>query len=555
MLRKPAGFGGRTQQEPKVDDARARRVVFVEVWRRAGRSALLWGAVIGASVALSASGYATTFPTLAARTTLARSFEHNPGLAALIGPGRHLDTVAGFTAWRTLLLIGAIGAVWGLLTATRLLRGEEDAGRWEILLAGQTTRRGAATQAILGLALGLAVLWATAAAIVVVDGWSDNVRFTTSSSLYLALALASPAAMFVAVGALASQLASTRRQANALSALVLGVAYLVRMAADSSASLAWLRWASPLGWLEELRPLTGSRPLAFVPIALLTIGAGSAAVALAGERDLGASALPAGDAAPPRTALLGSHIGLTIRLTRSNLVGWVGGLAISGLVFGLVAQSAANAVSGSATIERAIARIGGDQGGAASYLGLTFVMAAALIAFAAAGQIGSTRAEEADGHLDNLLVRPVGRASWLAARLGVAAVLVIAAGAITGVTAWVGAATQNSGMTLGNLAEAGLNITPPALFTLGVGGLAFGLWPRRAPAVVYALVAWSFLIELIAAVVSTNRLLLDSSLLHHIAPAPAAAPDWAAAAWMVGLGVLAAVGGMAAFTRRDLVTA
>ena len=35
-----------------------------------------------------------------------------------------------------------LGAVWGLLTSTRLLRGEEDAGRWELLLAGQTTRSG-----------------------------------------------------------------------------------------------------------------------------------------------------------------------------------------------------------------------------------------------------------------------------------------------------------------------------------------------------------------------------------------------------------------------------
>ncbi len=38
------------------------------------------------------------------------------------------------------MFLMVLGAVWGLLTATRLLRGEEDAGRWELLLAGQTTR-------------------------------------------------------------------------------------------------------------------------------------------------------------------------------------------------------------------------------------------------------------------------------------------------------------------------------------------------------------------------------------------------------------------------------
>ena len=47
-----------------------------------------------------------------------------------------------------------LGAVWGLLTSTRLLRGEEDSGRWDLLLCGQTTRRGATAQAIAGLGAG-----------------------------------------------------------------------------------------------------------------------------------------------------------------------------------------------------------------------------------------------------------------------------------------------------------------------------------------------------------------------------------------------------------------
>jgi ABC-2 type transport system permease protein len=57
------------------------------------------------------------------------------------------------------------------------------------------------------------------------------------------------------------------------------------MVADSGAGPQWLRWATPLGWVEELRPLTGSRPLALLPIAGLTVAAGALAVrpALAGQ--------------------------------------------------------------------------------------------------------------------------------------------------------------------------------------------------------------------------------------------------------------------------------
>ena len=68
-----------------------------------------------------------------------------------------------------------LGAVWGLLTSTRLLRGEEDSGRWELLLAGQTTRRGAAVQALGGLGAGVVVLWALTAVITVLTGRDSKV--------------------------------------------------------------------------------------------------------------------------------------------------------------------------------------------------------------------------------------------------------------------------------------------------------------------------------------------------------------------------------------------
>ena len=49
-----------------------------------------------------------------------------------------------------------------------------------------------------------------------------------------------------------------------------------------------------------------------------------------------------------------------------------------------------------------------------------------------------------------------------------------------------------------------------------------------------------------------NHWVRDTSVLIHTAPAPAASPDLRAAAWLVTLGVLAAVAGTVGFRRRDL---
>ena len=154
------------------------------------------------------------------------------------------------------MTLAVVGAVWGLLTSTRLLRGEEDAGRWELLLSGAATRRSAAFQALVGLFAGVSVLWALTTLIAGIVGRSSKVHIGLGTAAYFGVALVASAVMFIAVGAVTSQLAPTRRQAAGYAGIILGICYALRMVADSGVGVHWLVWLSPLGWVEELRPLT-----------------------------------------------------------------------------------------------------------------------------------------------------------------------------------------------------------------------------------------------------------------------------------------------------------
>ena len=521
--------------------------------RRIARPALLWGVVFGFYVAESALGFVTAYKTPAARALFAKEFGSNVGVSALIGPGHRLATVAGFTAWRSLGVLSIVGAVWGLLAGTRLLRGEEEAGRWELLLVGQTTRRRAAAQALAGLGCGGAILWVVTAVITVGVGRSPKTGFGASASMFFALALVADAVVFMAVGALTSQLAPTRRQAAAYAAAGLGLAYALRMAADSGAGLGWLRWATPLGWVEELQPLTGSRPLALVPLVALTAGVALLTVHLAGRRDLGASTIPDRPVAQPRTALLGGPTGLTVRLVRAVVIGWWVAVALGGLLLGLIAKVAGQALESSSGFARVIARLGGVGRGAQAYLGVGFLMVAVLVAVMAAGQIAAARGEEAEGRLEHLMVRPVTRVRWLAGRLAVALVALVAAGLVAGLFTWLGTASQDTGLRPWSLFGAGLNVVPPAMVVLGVGALFVGLRPRWAAAAAYAVIAWSFLVELIGGVVNADHWLLDTSVFHQMAAAPAVTPDWTSGSGLAAVGVVLAAVGTAVFVRRDLV--
>ena len=134
------------------------------------RSGVLWGYIFGVAIASSEITYGRIYKTAAQRDALAATYGTSKAMSALFGPAPQLQTVSGFTVFKISMTLMILGAVWGLLTSTRLLRGEEESGRWDLFLCGQTTRAGAAAQAIAGLGAGLATLWGVTAIITVVSG-------------------------------------------------------------------------------------------------------------------------------------------------------------------------------------------------------------------------------------------------------------------------------------------------------------------------------------------------------------------------------------------------
>jgi ABC-2 type transport system permease protein len=230
-------------------------------------------------------------------------------------------------------------------------------------------------------------------------------------------------------------------------------------------------------------------------------------------------------------------------------------MAAGGLLIGMVARAAGDAIAKSNAFARIQASLGGHAAGAAAYLGIAFVTVSALIGLQAASQSSGTREEESHGYVENLLVRGVSRARWLSARIAISVSALVLAGFVSGLATWAGAASQNSGLSLTKVVEAGLNTVPTGIFVLGVGTLALGLAPRATSALVYSMVAWSFLVEIVGGVLRANHWLLDLSLFHHVAPAPAADPRWVANGALALIGVALAALGVWSFARRDIATA
>ena len=521
------------------------------VERRARLWALVWGLVFGLQVFVQARSYAALYPSTASRLKLAASLQ---SYAVLVGPARHTETVAGFTVWKVLVFCAIISAIWGVRASVGLLRGQEDTGQWELLASGPFSRRGVTAQALLGLGAALMEMFTVTLLCILAAGTTRGVHFSAGGSVLFAIDLVSAGAMFLAVGALTSQLRARSSEATTLGMLVLGAAYLVSMIANSRSSLGWLRWFTPIGWVEEFQPFRDFQPTALLLIVSLTAACVSIALILAARRDLLEGILRDHDGQEHGSRWLLGPATLALKLSQRAALSWLAGMAIAAIVYGILTRATAQILASSPQIATALAKLGAHRV-ADAFLGTMFLMYAVVMTVIAASQIAAIRDEEASGRLDNLLVRPVNRLTWLASRLGPALVLVLLVGVAVGFFTWWGAASQHSGVNLAKCLQAGLNTLAPPIFVLGAGVLVFGFWPRLATMGGYAIAGYSFLMVLLGSFVKGQDWIKDSSLFSHMALAPAATPDWGQAAIIIAIAVGAAAVGAVAFQRRDLESA
>jgi ABC-2 type transport system permease protein len=502
------------------------------------------------SAVIQATAYREGYPTLEDRRDFARSIGETDVARLLYGTPHDLVTVGGYVSWRVGGSMAVFAALFGLLGAVRAMRAEEDAGRSELLLAGTVSRRRAFLAQLGAIGAGASVLW-LALFVAFLAG-----RLPAGSSAYLALAIVSVVPVFAGVGAIASQLAPSKRMATGLATGVLVIAFALRtVSAQPSAGVHWLRWATPLGWAEELRPFAYPQPLVLLlPVivgALLLV----AAAALAVQRDIGSGLLPARDTAPPRLGLLGSPVSAALRSERGALIAWLIGVGVFALLMGVLSDAVTPDVL-SEEVQNQLEKFGtGSIVTPSGWLGFSFIFFILAVSLFCCTQISAIRDEEAEQRLETLFALPVGRGGWLVGRLLLAVAGAAAVALAAGLLAWAGAAAQGADVSLPEMLGAGANTLPPALLFLALGALAFALVPRASTLIAFGLVGLAFVWELFGALLEVPDWLLALSPFHDVGLVPAEPFEATAAVVMLALALVAAVAAIVFFERRDLVSA
>lgn len=525
-------------------------VVLVRARLRANRMSLAAMTILmGVFCVAALQTYVSAFPDRATRTSMLAPLVNNGALRVLYGYPFDIADPAGWVSWRTMTSVGIIMAVWAIIITTGALRGEEDAGRGELVLSGAQPRRRWFAAALTATTVQTLIIGAVTVIGLAAVGLPQHLlTFANCVELGLQLMFAGPV---LRRGRRVDQSA----RGHGARCTPAGLGNSGGRLPDSRTrrcgeGMTWLRWVTPLGWFEELRPPAAPSTIALAVIIVATAIPVLIALPLLTARDIGRGLLGARDSRPPRRILLGAPWQAALRDEISHLSFWFVGTTLYGMLMGAMIKTMLDFLHRTP----AYAQFFGERLAVDGFVSAMYSLFQLLAALLAVTLVVAARGEEATGRLELLLAMPRSRIGWLSGRAFLATVLAAALTLIAAVSLWAGAALTGEQVRVSSLLLASLNSLPLIVITVGCATTVLALAPR-AVAFLYGLVAAAFLWDNVGTALKAPGWSLTLSPFHALARVPMQRVAYPPVLALTLIGLALFVFGLYRFRRRDLALA
>ncbi|WP_433178038.1 ABC transporter permease [Actinoallomurus sp. CA-150999] len=514
--------------------------------RRSRIMLAVWVYALAAYAASTAYGFKKLYDTPDSVRHFTSGINGNGSTVAMYGRILVPDSLGGITAWRLAALGGVMVGVMSVLLVVRHTRGDEDAGRLELVGAGVVGRRAPLTAGLLvGVVANLALALVTTIVLIAIG-------LPTAGSLAVGLAWAVPGLFFTAVAGVTAQLAETAQAARGIALAVVGVAYLLRAVGDA-ARVSWLVWVSPIGWSQRVRAFGGERWWLIALGVVVAVAVVAVAYALVGRRDLGAGLLPVRPGPAEAAPSLRSPLALAWRLQRGAFLSWLAAFVVYGAAIGGILKGVGDLVKDSSSAKDFLAKMGGQRGLEDSYVGTVMGVLGLIAAVYAVQVVLRLRTEETAQRLEPLLATRVRRVRWSIGHLLFAAagpaVLLGLAGVAAGLVH--GLRVHDLGTQVPRLLGAAMVQLPAAWVTAAIALLLFGVVPRFVAAA-WGVLGVFLLLGQMGPVLKLSQAVMDVSPFTHVPKLPGSGLTVTPLAVLTAVAVAGAAAGLVGFRRRDI---
>jgi ABC-2 type transport system permease protein len=505
---------------------------------------IVWVLSLVGLVVLTVASVKGLYPTQQDLDKFAAASRGNAAAIAFNGPDQALNTLGGQIAFQT----GSFGLVltglMSVLMVGRLARGEEEAGRVEMVRSLPVGSEAPFASVLFAVMVTDVVVGVGVTLSLLVQG------LPAAGSVNFGLGFTMCGLVFAGIAMVAAQITDNARVVYGAAGAVLGASFVVRGIGDVGNGVA--SWFSPIGWSQKARPFAGEKWWPFLVPLVATAVCVIIAHELSERRDLGGGLVQPRPGPPVASNALGRPLGLAVRLQRGSLVGWSLGLAAMGAVYGSIVSSIEDFIGNN----KGLADILAKSGGASitdSYLAMSSRILALIAAGFAVAAALRLRSEETALRAEPVLATPTSRLRWTASHLAVAFVGGVLVLAVAGLGLGIAYAIVGGGLAVIGPAVVHAAVYAPAVWLLvGVAVAAFGLVPRLAAVVAWLAVTACFVIGMLGQLLSLPQWVNDVSPFEHVPQLPA---ESFSVIPFVLLGVVAAAltaVGLAAFRRRDV---
>ena len=481
--------------------------IFLKTLRDYRVAILGWGIGMGLVVVSPMASVAALVTTPQEReqlVSLAATFAWNADTVAV-------DTIGGYATFKIGIFIFLI-AVWPLLAASRMLRGEEDRGSLDVLLSLPRPRLRVALEKLAAMWTALLAMGVLIGLLAFAGGKKFGADFGLGDGLLFGLNLALICAVIGGVALLISQFTQERGPAAGWTAGLLLIFVVLDMVHRVVPNTEWISRLSPIYYYNLSKPLVPSYGTnaggMLVQLALAVLLSG-AAVWLFERRDVGGTVplprwlqlpeRPANRALPVGDWSLRSVYMRSLAMIATPTFWWTLGIAGWAVwvvfVVQLIEVRLTNLLSGSPAMVDLLKNLGGgDVNINAGFLSAMFIFLPLFLMAFAVTQVSSWSADEQDGRLELVLTSPQPRLQVVLGRFAALATATVVISLITLLASVVAAAAAGLKLDTGNLAAATLGMIPLGLLVAAIGYLASG-WLRSAAdtgLLSFLLAAWFF---------------------------------------------------------------
>ncbi|ONI72209.1 ABC transporter permease [Kribbella sp. ALI-6-A] len=506
----------------------------------------LWVVVFVLMAAGSAQASIDLYPDEKSRIEAATTTNSSPALVSLYGRIFDPSSLGELSLFKLTAFGALLVALLASMLVVRHTRAEEESGRLELLSAGVLGRYAALTAGLLVSGLTVVLIGLLTAVSLI------GVGLPVAGSFAFGLVWTSAGLAFAGVGGLTAQLTEGARAANGLTAIVLGVSYVLRAIGDSSDGTAWVSWLSPIGWSQQIRAYAGDRVVvALAPLALLVVLV-AAAYALLRRRDIGAGLVRPRPGPATAAASLRSPLALAWRLHRGSLYGWGFAFLLLGLVVGNIASNV-DGFAGSESAKELIQKLGGVDGITDAFLS-TEMGVLGLLASAFGIQAAlRLRSEETALRAEPLLATGVTRSRWLSSHVLMAllgtTLLIVVGGLGAGISS--GAELGNTGRQVPRLLAAAAVQLPAIWLVTALVVLLFGVAPKLVTAGWFLFGAF-LLIGQFGSIFDLPQSVMNLSPYGHTPRLPGGDFSATPVVWLTVIAAALIVAGYTTFRRRDI---